>query len=112
MVVGLAVVIAPVQLIAASSHNGGSGASCTLSSVVLGGSPVIQIDALGMRRSANYRIEWVEPVITQTEYMWSTSKGQLQDTVINNQGTGAYSASLYWRSNHGDVWEAACSTSV
>jgi hypothetical protein len=112
MIVGLAAVVAPLQLIAASSHNSGNAASCTLSSVVLGGSPVIEIDAVGMRRSANYKIEWAEPAITQTQYMWSTSKGQLQDTVMNNQGSGAYSASVYWRSNRGDVWEAACSTNV
>jgi hypothetical protein len=112
IVVGLAAAIAPLQLIAASAHNAGSGASCTLSSLVLGGSPVIEIDALGMRHSANYKIEWIEPAITQTQYMWSTSKGQLQDTVMNNQGSGTFSASLYWRSNHGDVWEADCSTTV
>ncbi len=112
MVFGLAAVIAPLQLIAASSNNTGNDASCTLSSIVLGGSDVIEIDAAGMRHSTNYSIEWVEPAITQTEYMWSTSKGQLQDTVMNNQGSGTYSASLYWRSSKGDVWEASCSMAV
>jgi hypothetical protein len=112
MVIGLAAVIAPLQLLAASSHNTGNGASCTLSSMVLGGSAVVEIDAVGMRHSTNYLIEWVEPALTQTEYMWSTSKGQLQDTVMNNQGAGTFSASLYWRSNQGDVWEASCSMAV
>src|SRR5437762_4782679 len=73
MVFGFGAVALPLQLIAASSQStGGASASCTVSSLVLGGSPVIQVDAMGMRHSADYKIEWGEPAITQTEYMWST----------------------------------------
>ena len=111
MVLGLAAITVPLRFAAASSHNTG-GASCTLSSAVLGGAAVIQISAVGVRHSTDFMIEWVEPSITQTEYMWSTSQGTLQDTVMNDQGTGTYSATLYWRSNKGDVWEASCSTTV
>lgn len=112
MILALGAVAAPLQFVAAGSHNTGGGASCTLSSVVLGGAAVIEIDAVGMRHSTDYKIEWAEPTILQTEYMWSTSKGTLQDTVMNDQGSGSYSADLYWRSNKGDVWEASCSTTV
>jgi hypothetical protein len=107
-----AALLMPLSTVAAAAHHTSSTVSCTLSSVVLGGSAVIEIDAVGVRHSSNFKIEWVEPAITQTEYMWSTSTGTLQDTVMNDQGSGTYSASLYWRSNSGDVWEASCSTSV
>ena len=112
MIFAIGAVALPLQLVAASSHNTGSAASCTLSSVVLGGAAVIEIDAVGVRHSTDFMIEWAEPAITQTEYMWSTSQGTLMDTVMNDQGSGTYSAALYWRSNKGDVWEASCSTTV
>ena len=111
-VLALVALVVPFSPITLAAHHTSSTSACTLTSVVLGGSAVIEIDATGVRHNSNFKIEWVEPAITQTEYMWSTSSGTLQDTVMNNQGSGTYSASLYWRSNGGDVWEASCSTSV
>jgi hypothetical protein len=86
--------------------------SCTLSSIVLGGTSVIQIDATGLHHNANYEIDWVEPLMTQTEYMWSTSKGELQDTVLDDQGSGTYTANLLYLGSQGGVWETSCSLTV
>jgi hypothetical protein len=108
MLAGIGMLIVPIAMATA----GGSSAGCALSTTVLGGTPVVQIDGWGMKHSADYVIRWVEPVITQTQYWWSTSRGVLQQTVLNNQGAGTYQASLYYLGRRGEVWEATCSLEV
>ena len=108
MLLGLLAVAVPLQLVLA----GGATPGCALSSVERGGTPVIQVDGWGMRHNATYVIRWVEPLITQTQYWWSTSKGQLQQTVLNNQGSGVYTASLFEMGRRGETWEASCSIAV
>lgn len=107
MLFGLAAVAVPLTLVSA-----GQAPGCALSSVVLGGTPVVQVDGWDMRHNATYVIRWVEPTITQTQYWWSTSKGMLQQTVLNNQGTGVFSASLYYLGPRGETWETSCSMTV
>jgi hypothetical protein len=104
MIAGLTMTVLPLALSAAAVHSAG----CSLSSVVLGGTAVVQVDGWGMKRSADYVIRWSEPLITQTQYWWSTSKGTLQQTVLNNQGPGTYQASLYYLGRQGEFWEASC----
>jgi hypothetical protein len=68
---------------------------CSLSAETLGGSPVIFLDAAGFQHGAWFQIDWVEPQITQVQYMWSTSTGVLQYDVMKDQGSGTYTASLW-----------------
>jgi hypothetical protein len=108
MLLGLLAIAIPLQLVAA----GNTPPGCALSARMAGSSSVVQVDGWGMRHSADYVIRWTEPQITQVQYWWSSSKGNLQQTVLNNQGSGTYTASLYYRGPKGETWEASCSLGV
>lgn len=92
--------------------------TCSLSQRTLGGVDVIQIDASGLRHNADYRIDWVEPQITQVQYRWSSVTGTLYQTVLDNQGPGTFTASLFFLSygprgqEPSATFEASCSLAV
>jgi hypothetical protein len=112
MVAGFALVAMPLAATYARSSTPHAAPSCGLAAVTLAGTDVVQITASGLPHGANFEISWTEPQITQTQYYWSTNQGTLQDTVLNNQGPGEYTASVWWRSNKGNVWETSCSMDV
>lgn len=68
--------------------------SCSLSSLVLGGVPVVSASAVNLKHGV-YEIAWTEPQITQTQYVSTTSWGSAGQTVLNNQGSGTYTASFW-----------------
>jgi len=91
-----------------------SDPSCTLVAESLGGSPVVFLSVTGLAHGAWFQIDWTEPQITQVQYMWSTSTGVLEDSVMNDQGSGVYSATVWSLDKHGNpvAQQAACSVPV
>ena len=97
---------------AASSRH--AGPSCSLASVTLGGADVVFLNVAGVQHGAWFQVDWVEPQITQVQYMWSTSSGVLQDDVLNDQGSGTYTASVWSLDKRGNpvALETTCSAAV
>ena len=108
MLIGLLALVIPLRMALA----GKTAPGCALSGLELGGAAVVQVNGWGMRHSADYVLRWTEPQITQVQYWWSTSRGTLQQTVLNNQGSGTYSVALFYRGPKGEVWDASCSMGV
>ena len=96
---------------AASRH---SDPTCTLTAERLGGADVVFLDAAGLAHGAWFQVDWVEPQITQVQYMWATSAGVLQDDVMNDQGSGTYTATIWSLDKRGipQSFQATCSVSV
>jgi len=91
-----------------------SDPTCSLTAQSMGGADVVFIDAAGLSHGAWFQVDWVEPQITQVQYMWSTSAGVLQDSVMNDQGSGTYTATIWSLDRHGapQSFQATCSVSV
>lgn len=88
--------------------------SCSLSSLVLGGVPVVSASAVNLKHNAAFEIAWSEPSITQTQYVSSTSWGSAGQTVLNDQGSGTYTAA-FWsvdKAAHPVALLTTCSISV
>jgi len=106
------VAIAPRAAGAASVRH--ATPTCSLSAQTLGGAQVIFFSMSGLQHNAWFQIEWSEPQITQVQHMWSTSTGVLQDDVMNDQGSGTYTASVWSLDRQGNpaLMAATCSLSV
>lgn len=97
-----------------TGHASSGTPSCTLTAMVLGGNPVISASATNLKHSASFVIAWTEPAITQTQYVSSTSWGTAGQTVLNNQGSGTFTAAFWSADRAGQplALQATCSITV